>query len=69
MSFRDANLCNGSELIDRQQDNELGNVNEPGRNRGCRASALEELKVSIWLQILTAAHLRRIRILQGESSK
>ncbi|KAL1776412.1 hypothetical protein HispidOSU_008100, partial [Sigmodon hispidus] len=33
MSFRDANLCNGSELIDRQQDNKLGNVNEPGMER------------------------------------
>jgi hypothetical protein len=29
--FRDANLYNGSELIDRQRDNKLGNVNEPGR--------------------------------------
>lgn len=32
LSFRDANLCKGSELIDRQQDNKLGTVNEPGWN-------------------------------------
>lgn len=32
VSFRDANLCKGSELIDRPQDNKLGTVNELGWN-------------------------------------